>query len=182
MTLTCLFVLLVGSYVIAAAVLDVREHRIPNYLTVPAALSGLLFHSLFPHFLFDGYPWGPLMSLAGFGLGFGLLLLPWLLGGGGMGDVKLLAALGAWLGPMMVLAAFGVSVLAAAVIAMITLFASSCTSGVAATKKKYLALGRRIGGQKRGISRILPFAVPVAVSTWGVLAYVVIQVMTNSGV
>ena len=31
-------------------------------------------------------------------MGFGLLFVPWLLGGGGMGDVKLLAALGAWLG------------------------------------------------------------------------------------
>ena len=32
-------------------------------------------------------------SLAGFGVGMALLMAPWLLGGGGMGDVKMLAAL-----------------------------------------------------------------------------------------
>jgi prepilin peptidase CpaA len=32
-------------------------------------------------------------------LGFGFLILPYILGGMGAGDVKALAALGAWLGP-----------------------------------------------------------------------------------
>ena len=50
---------------------------------------------------------GPLWALAGFAVGFSLLIVPWLLGGGGMGDVKMLAALGTWLGPLLVLVAFG---------------------------------------------------------------------------
>jgi prepilin peptidase CpaA len=41
---------------------------------------------------------GLLDGLAGLGLGFGLLLGPYLLGGMGAGDVKASAALGAWLG------------------------------------------------------------------------------------
>jgi len=71
---------------------DLKSRRIPNYLTFGGALAGLGFqlgiHGL-PGFL-DG--------LAGLGLGFILLLVPYLLGGMGAGDVKAGAALGAWLG------------------------------------------------------------------------------------
>src|SRR6476660_6881099 len=102
-----LFVLAVAGYTLAAAVTDIRQRRIPNYLTVPAALAGLLFHSFAPT------GWGILTSLGGFAVGFGLLLLPWILGGGGMGDVKLLAALGTWLGPLMILPAFGLGAVCA---------------------------------------------------------------------
>jgi prepilin peptidase CpaA len=82
--------------------------RIPNWLTVPAAAMALLYHTLAPHGI------GPLLALAGFAVGFSLLLLPWLLGGGGMGDVKMLAALGAWLGPLGILIAFGLGAVVAA--------------------------------------------------------------------
>lgn len=46
----------------------------------------------------QGVP-GLLLSLCGLGLGLTLLLLPYLLGGMGAGDVKALAALGALIGP-----------------------------------------------------------------------------------
>ena len=42
---------------------------------------------------------GALSSLSGLGLGIGLLLLPYLMGGMGAGDVKALGALGALIGP-----------------------------------------------------------------------------------
>lgn len=72
---------------------DVRTHRIPNYLTLGSALAGLGFQ-LGAH----GWP-GLLAGFLGLLLGFSLLFLPYLLGGMGAGDVKALAALGAWLGP-----------------------------------------------------------------------------------
>ncbi len=53
--------------------------------------SGLIYHISAPT------GWGLWVSLAGFGAGFGLLLAAWLAGGGGMGDLKLLATWGAWL-------------------------------------------------------------------------------------
>ncbi|MGA8141041.1 MAG: A24 family peptidase [Desulfobaccales bacterium] len=71
---------------------DARTRRIPNYLTLSCALAGLGyqlgFHGLAG--LTDG--------LLGMVLGFGLLILFYLKGGMGAGDVKALAALGTWLG------------------------------------------------------------------------------------
>ena len=71
---------------------DLKTRRIPNYLTLVGALGGLGFQ-----LGYHGLP-GLLDGLAGLGLGFILLLGPYLLGGMGAGDVKASAALGAWLG------------------------------------------------------------------------------------
>jgi len=71
---------------------DARTKRIPNYLNLSCALAGLGyqlgFHGLAG--LTDG--------LLGMVLGFGLLILFYVKGGMGAGDVKAFAALGAWLG------------------------------------------------------------------------------------
>jgi prepilin peptidase CpaA len=74
------------------AACDLKTRRIPNYLTLGGALGGLGFQ-----LGYHGFP-GLLDGLAGWGLGFILLLGPYLLGGMGAGDVKASAALGAWLG------------------------------------------------------------------------------------
>ncbi len=72
---------------------DLRTRRIPNYLTLGATLAGLGFRL--------GYYgwWGLASGFSGLALGFSLLIFFYLMGGMGAGDVKALAALGAWLGP-----------------------------------------------------------------------------------
>jgi len=88
--LISVMVVLIG---LAACVTDLRTRRIPNVLTFGAALAGLAFHALT-----SGVD-GALPSAGGWLVGV-LLFLPFFaLGGMGGGDVKLLAALGAWLGP-----------------------------------------------------------------------------------
>ena len=77
----------------AACVTDLRSGRIPNVLTFSAAAIGLVAHAIAGGF--DG----ALTSFAGLAVGLALFLPFFLLGGMGAGDVKLLAALGAWLGP-----------------------------------------------------------------------------------
>jgi prepilin peptidase CpaA len=73
---------------------DIRTQRIPNYLTLGTAVAGLGFQ-------LGLYGWGGLWSgFLGLALGFSLLFIPYLLKGMGAGDVKALAALGAWLGPL----------------------------------------------------------------------------------
>lgn len=164
---------LVSIFVITAAVLDYRTKKIPNWITMPALLAGLAFHAAMP----DGR--GILWALAGFAVGFSLLIVPWLLGGGGMGDVKLLAALGAWLGPLMILAVFGASAVLAACMAAAVMVGSTLTHGISAARGRYLNLdhgGAATAGMPRAKPRrVIPFAVPIAVSTLLVLAMMVIQ-------
>lgn len=170
------FPLAVGLFTLVAAVMDLRCRRVPNYLTVPAAVLGLAYHSLLP----AGQ--GPLFALAGFVVGFVLLLLPWILGGGGMGDVKLLAALGVWLGPLMILIAFGGSALIAATVAAGILCSNTMQNGIMSTRRRYLAVGQsgNVSMPQNGLEgakkrRVLPFAVPVAISTWLLLAWMLLQ-------
>lgn len=72
---------------------DLRTRRIPNYLTFGLALAGFGFQ-----LGWSGVP-GLGNAFLGLATGFGLLIIPYILGGMGAGDVKALAALGAWLGP-----------------------------------------------------------------------------------
>ena len=72
---------------------DVEWRRVPNWLTVPASISGLAYHCYSA-----GVMQGLGVALAGLITGFGLLCLPYMLGGMGGGDVKLFAAMGCLLG------------------------------------------------------------------------------------
>ena len=76
-----------------ACVTDLRTRRIPNVLTFGAAVAGLVTHTAI------GGSTSALTAGGGWLTGL-LIFLPFFaLGGMGGGDVKLLAALGAWLGP-----------------------------------------------------------------------------------
>jgi prepilin peptidase CpaA len=79
---------------------DIRTRRIPNYLTLGTAAAGLVFNTIS-----HGLP-GLADGILGMLLGFAFLILPYLWGGMGAGDVKALAALGAWLGPRLTLFLF----------------------------------------------------------------------------
>jgi prepilin peptidase CpaA len=79
--------------VVIAAVFDVRQRRIPNWLVLAALISGLALNT----FLFE-WP-GLRMSLLGILLAFLIYFPLYLLRGMGAGDVKLMAAVGALVGP-----------------------------------------------------------------------------------
>lgn len=75
-----------------SCVTDILHRRIPNFVTLPTVLIALLIYSMI------GGLKGFLFSLGGLSAGFLFFLLPYLLGGMGAGDVKLMAAVGAVLG------------------------------------------------------------------------------------
>ena len=83
----------VAALALAATAWDLRLRRVPNALTFGAAALGFLASGL-------GEGMGGLaQSLLGWLVGLALFLPLFVVGGLGAGDVKLLAAFGAWLGP-----------------------------------------------------------------------------------
>lgn len=97
---------------LVAAVTDAGKYRISNLLTGPLLISGLIYHAL----SLEGI--GLVSSLLGVSIGFIPMIFFYLSGGVGAGDVKLMAALGAWLGPMVIIQVFVASWLAAGVYAI----------------------------------------------------------------
>ena len=98
------------ALVVTAAVVDLRCGKVPNWLTYPAILIGLLGHAVVGY-ASGGGVWGGVeqMGLAGalkgLAMGFFPLLLCWLAGGIGGGDAKLMGAVGALGGWRLVLGA-----------------------------------------------------------------------------
>ena len=80
--------------VVVAAVWDIASRRIPNVLTFGAALAGFAVHA------YIGGWSGAGLALSGWLVGVALFFPFFMLGGMGAGDVKLLGAVGAWLGPV----------------------------------------------------------------------------------
>jgi len=79
---------------------DARTRRIPNYLTLGTALAGLGFQ-------LGTSGWtGLWQGFLGLCVGFSLMIAFYLKGGMGAGDVKAMAALGTWLGPLATLYLF----------------------------------------------------------------------------
>lgn len=82
-----------------ATVTDLHSRRIPNWLVLPFMASGVGV-SVWQH------GWHGLgHSLAGLALGAALFGILFVMGGMGMGDVKLCAAIGAWIWPEQLLLA-----------------------------------------------------------------------------
>lgn len=77
---------------ILCATTDLRQRRIPNLLTYPTILFAVPVYSYI-----DGWD-GFLFSVGGLTFGFAVFLIPYLLGGMGAGDVKLMSGVGAVLG------------------------------------------------------------------------------------
>ena len=81
---------------LTAAIIDYRSHRIPNWLVLSGVLFGVIYNIVFPPFLHAGFLW----PLEGLGLGFIIFLPLYLIRAMGAGDVKLMAMVGAIIGPV----------------------------------------------------------------------------------
>jgi prepilin peptidase CpaA len=98
--------------VLVATVTDLRSRRIPNWLVVPFLLAGIAVSGWMQGWRGIGH------SLAGIGLGTLLFGILFCMGGMGMGDVKLCAAIGAWIGPGQLLTALVITGIAGGVMAV----------------------------------------------------------------
>ena len=133
--------------VILATRADVRTRKIPNRLTGPAFLLALATYWAL------GGPRAAGMAVVG-GLVAGLVLLPgWLMGFMGAGDVKLMAAVGAWLGfPDGLLAALA-ALVAGGVIAVIV---AARQGRLMQAFRNALGLGRFLLGRMGGPAGTAP--------------------------
>ena len=122
----------VGVLVLLAMYSDLRWRTIPNCLTLPAITLGFLLNFL-------GNSWnGLIFAFFGLLVGIGLLMLPYLLGGMGGGDVKLMGALGALLGGYSILNIFLYATLVGGGIAILVVMANK--SLIETLKKVWLLL------------------------------------------
>ncbi|CAM3268081.1 A24 family peptidase [Paenibacillus lupini] len=132
----------VAILLLAAFYTDLKSMTIPNLLTV-SFLAGGCFFAL----LSDGWH-GLLLSIGGAAAGFIPLLVLHLAKGIGAGDVKLFAAIGAWIGTMAVLQLMMYAILYAGLVGLLLLvfnrpFARRMTAGLSILTS--LPLGSRLG-------------------------------------
>lgn len=163
---------------------DLREYRIPNALTVPTAILGLMFNAVRGGWLGSmgldvwltrepgtvlGVVDGVGFSLAGFALGFGLYLLIWLLKACKGGDVKLAAAIGAWLGPFNVILFVPVTVVMVMVFLLLKLLTGGFSLRAVERNMKQLSGRKSMTGNeaqkyaRRGLAFSLPSACAAAI-------------------
>jgi prepilin peptidase CpaA len=98
-----------------AVVTDIRSRRIPNWLTFPSVAIGLLYHGITGGFQ------GLAFSALGLVLGYAMFMVFYFLAGMGAGDVKLMGAVGALLGPYGVILSALFTALAGGIYAVVLL-------------------------------------------------------------
>ncbi|MDQ0350783.1 prepilin peptidase CpaA [Alkalibacillus filiformis] len=98
---------------VISLITDIHKRKILNVITLPSMLFGIGYHTYI-----NGLE-GLSFSLIGLLLGFVILLIPFLLGGIGAGDVKLMAAIGALMGAQFVFYAFLLTAIIGGVISLL---------------------------------------------------------------
>lgn len=158
------------TLLVTAAVIDVRKHRIPNWLTVSGLVFGLGYSAFVPFYMQHGFLW----SLGGAGIGFSVLFPMWLLRMLGAGDVKLMAMAGSLLGAQAVWLALLGSLVAAGLFAVLISLRRGKLRAMLSSTRRLLQLGSILvaagvplnaataGWQSTGR---LPFGVPIAAGT-----------------
>jgi prepilin peptidase CpaA len=165
---------LVSAVLVEAAIIDGLQLRVPNWLTFHFVLGGIAFGC------WIGGIQGFLWALAGTGVGLATLLPLYAIGGMGAGDVKLMAGVGAWMGPWLTLGAFVTSALVGGVMAVGLIVASGELMRHWVT---FQAIGHEIltvrdpsklaqrAGERKPQMTLLPYGIPIAVGSIAFFAW-----------
>jgi prepilin peptidase CpaA len=127
--------IVIGVCALWAAFTDVAKFKVYNHLTIPCFFGGLIYGTIAHGFS------GLLYALAGAVLGLCILILPYLMGGLGAGDVKFVMAVGTWLGPVLLLPAIIIGCLA---IGVYSLFLIGRQGGLQSTLMNFRLLAMRL--------------------------------------
>ncbi len=118
-------------FLLALAAVDLLRHRIPNRITVPAALLAVLLNALAAGGV------GALHSLEGLLVGLATFMPLFVTGGFSAGDVKAMAAVGAFLGPTGALLAALCSLMAGMFGGLLILLSATGTEAVRAMFRRW---------------------------------------------
>lgn len=174
LVLTNWHVKLVCLVLIVAAYIDGKELRVPNWITFPMVLTGLVYS------LCVGGFGGLGAGLLGMAVGLLCLLPLYAVGGMGAGDVKLMAGVGAWLGWKTTFFAFAVSAIVGAVMAVVMVafsgrmrqhyanFLMILTEWTHIRNPKELS---RIAAERKPTMMLLPYGIPICVGSIGYFFY-----------
>ena len=160
---------ILAAVLVTAVVTELRDGRIYNWLTYPAIAVGLGLGAL--QGWTEGQTWAVLSDrLLGFGFAFGTLFFAWyVLKGMGGGDVKLMAAVGAFLGWPGIVDAMFYSFLVGVAVGLILMIWRGQTRAVLRNLGMAVRLlpnpnVRREEAVPRSVVHV-PFALPVCVGT-----------------
>jgi len=154
--------------ILLASWIDYSQRRVPNWLNAALILTGLTAQGLY--FGTSGLIAGALGVLTG----FGLLIIPWIMHGMGAGDVKLMAAIGAWMGPLLTLYSFALGAAIGCVVAIIMIVSTgrlklACENiGIIVAKcSSKDTIFSEFGSAKSfgESSQLLPYGVPLTAGT-----------------
>ena len=158
--------------ILYASWIDYSQRRVPNWLNATLAAGGLIMQAAY-------FGWsGVGNGLLGLLVGLAVLILPWAVHGMGAGDVKLLAAIGVWLGPWLTLLSFAVGAVIGGVMALVMIFWSGRAVHAYTNLQTMMSKFRRLdtafgefGGAKSfgDSSQLLPYGIPLTAGTIGVL-------------
>jgi prepilin peptidase CpaA len=159
------------SLLVIASLFDLRQRRIPNRLLAIGLLVALALQ------LGSGHPSALLTSyLAGFALGLVMFLPLYLLGGMAAGDVKLMATVGAFVGPALVFQSSLATYCFGGVMALVIVLAKGrARAAFANVRALLLPLAMRVGGARlapepaRASVGGMPYALAITAGTLTVM-------------
>ncbi len=164
----------VSIFAIIAAYIDGKELRVPNKLTFPMIIAGWMWSSIYYGMNGDGWYFGLMWSLAGTAVGVATLLPAYAIGGMGAGDVKMMAAIGAWVHCTITFYAFCVGSIVGAILAVIMIVAAG--EGRKHFNQFFFILNEistvkdpeklaQIATERKTKMRLLPYGIPLAIGT-----------------
>ncbi len=159
---------LVTVTLVVAALIDGWQLKVPNWITFPMVLSGIVYNAI--EFGWEGLG----ASLLGMVVGLALLLPAYAIGGMGAGDVKLLAGVGAWVGATTTFYSFCVSAVIGGVIALAMVLVGRSwrkhKNQFLVIVNEMLTVGKptelaSIAAQRKSSMLLLPYGIPIAIGT-----------------
>jgi len=160
--------LVLTPLILWASWIDYSQRRVPNWLNALIAACGFMVQTFF-----FGVS-GAQSAALGMAVGLGVLIVPWLMHGMGAGDVKLMAAIGTWLGPWWTLMGFCVGAVVGGIIAVVMIvragkmwMACANLATIACKLQSRQRIFSEFGSARSfgSTSALLPYGVPLTIGT-----------------